>query len=96
MVRLRVLNGTSADVRLCDSCRYGIIRKDSTGREIVHCDYIGGGEPFEVKTKVVECNVYKNRAQKTENELEKIAWILNVKGKTILGFVPPKKNREDD
>lgn len=97
MIRLRVLNGTLPDVRLCDTCRWSHIEKFSDGSENVECGMRG---PWvrSVTKKVVVCNEYKNISQKTEKEHEKIAWILNIKGKTILGFKPPEKSfyRPDD
>ncbi len=43
-----------------------------------------------ITDKVVDCNSYNNRSEKTEYELKQIGWILEVKGKTILGFRQPK------
>lgn len=91
MVRLRVLNGTLPDKRLCDTCRWSHIEKDASGHEHIFCG-IRPPQQQELLHKVVECNDHQDKTQKTEKELEKIAWILDVKGKTILGFKPPEKN----
>lgn len=88
MVRVRVLNGTLPDVRLCDTCRWSHIEKYSNGSESVACGMRGDKDVWITK-KVVECNDYKDINAKTLKELEELAWILNIKGRTILGFKPP-------
>jgi hypothetical protein len=95
VITIRVLNGTPPDVRLCDTCRWSQIEKDATGHEDIFCGY-RPGQNSHVTRKIVECNGYANKLQKTEKELEKIAWILDVKGKTIIGFKPPDKFRKDN
>lgn len=93
MIQLKVHGGTLPDKRLCDSCRWSQVMKHSDGTERVACFANGNG--LEIHHKVVECNDYANRTHKMQYELEKIGWVLDVKGKTILGFKPPNKKDDD-
>lgn len=94
MIRLKVHNGTLPDKRLCDSCRNGTVMKHSDGTERITCCAISS-QVIEITKKVVECSDYTGKTEKTKYEMEKMAWILNVKGKTILGFKPPSHKDED-
>jgi hypothetical protein len=89
MLRLRVLNGTKPDVRLCDTCRHSHITSDSKGGEHILCYH--PGYPVQVYVKIVECNQYAGIRDMTDYEAQKIGWILEVRGKTIVGFKPPEK-----
>ena len=95
MVRLRVLNGTSADVRLCDSCKQSTIMKDSTGRETIYCAELGYPYP-PITRKIVECTGYLDKTSKSLSEFKEIGWVMEVKGKTILGFKPPERRKDED
>ena len=65
----------------------------SDGSERILCFANGNG--FEVEDKVVECTQYANKTQKSLYDLKEIGWVLNMKGKTILGFKPPNKKDDD-
>ena len=85
--RLKVLHGTrSLDApRLCDSCTNGVIQRGAAeSDERVYCDFIR--RP--VHMRVVECNVYENRAQPPLWAMKEIAWVLQVDSRRErIGFI---------
>lgn len=93
-MRLKVINGTLRDERLCDTCRFATIMKFSNGQERVFCEVAAVNEALEITGRVVECNGYRNKSEKTMREFNEIGWVLQTKGKQILGFKPPEKKDE--
>jgi hypothetical protein len=60
--RLKVLNGTRSALapRLCDTCQSGVVQRGAADSdEHIYCTFIRR----EVRTRVVECNVYSDRSQ---------------------------------
>lgn len=58
--RLKVLNGTRSALapRLCDTCQSGVVQRGAADSdEHIYCKFIRR----EVRTRVVECNVYSDR-----------------------------------
>ena len=85
--RLKVLNGTRSALapRLCDTCQSGVVRRGAAeSDEHVYCTFIRR----EVRTRIVECNVYTDRSQPSLWDLRQIAWVLDVDAKRQrMGFL---------
>ena len=97
--RLKVLNGTRSPEapRLCDTCQSGVVRRGAAeSDEHIFCRNI----EREVRTRVVECNVYVNRSQPSLWDLRQIAWVLDVDSKRQrMGFLRAhdwEKEHEDE
>ena len=88
---LKVLNGTLTDKRLCDSCIFGMVRTDSTGEDQIFCRQLAFSTLAKVETRVVKCSDYQQKNVMSKREMEDMAWLVNIKGKTVIGFKPPEK-----
>jgi hypothetical protein len=88
--RLKIQNGTRSALapRLCDTCQSGAVHRGSAeSDEHVYCNFIRR----EVRTRVVECNVYVDRFQPSLWDLRQIAWVLEVDSKRQrIGFLRAK------
>ncbi len=88
---LKVLNGTRSlhAPRLCDSCLSGVIRRGaSESDEDVFCNEIRRN----VKMRVVECNVYRNRSHTPLWAMKEIAWVLHGDSRRErIGFIKAKE-----
>jgi hypothetical protein len=84
--RLKICQGTpSGDApRLCDSCRYGLVRRGaSEATEEVICQPTG-----RVRTRIVHCNRFEDRSKPTLFDMRQIAWVLDAENKRQqIGFV---------
>ena len=89
--KLKVLNGTrsSTTPRLCDTCQSGLVRKGAAeSDERIYCFIM----ERDIKTRVVECNRYVDRAQPSLWEMKQIAWVLNADSKReAIGSVRAKE-----
>jgi len=85
--QLKVLSGTrSAHAkRLCDTCENGVVRRGAAeSDEHIYCTFVRR----EVRTRVVECNRYEDRAQPPLWALKQIAWVLRTDSRRQpVGFV---------
>lgn len=84
---------------ICRKCRSAtVIKGDRLSDEIIYCTE--WGDRKEVTFNVVKCNQFSNVLDKDKYELEKIAWILEVRKGRPIGFVSPverfKRNQEVD
>lgn len=107
-LQFKIKDGHRPDIRLCDSCRHGvIIRGAQQGQEAVHCHSIpfvhawgslrhGVSETIGclVPFRVVECSNYRNKLDMADWEAAKIGWVLEVKAGKVLGFRPPIPKEE--
>ena len=89
---------------LCDSCRFVIAITDDSGLTTRRCKLLEGYHgPETLRRKVVECDNYSGKHKSSQTEMERIAYILDIKairrGKP--GFAAPgsakhKELRDDD
>lgn len=76
---------------LCDTCKHGQRTVMDRG-EFRYCTQISQY----IKGLVSECSDYRPKNVPEEWEFSKIAWVIEVnKRGEPMGFVPPKKNRDD-
>ena len=74
----------------CDTCSYARLIKGYAEKEkIVFCDRLY--DPIVIPFKVSECSDYADKRLPDLDRLEKIALLVEVKGKTA-GFVPSERN----
>ena len=89
--KLKIVNGTrsSSTPRLCDTCQSGLVRKGAAeSDERIHCLLM----ERDLKTRVVECNRYVDRAQPSLWEMKQVAWVLNTNSKReAIGFIRAKE-----
>ena len=90
MVSIKVLNGTpESGETLCRSCRY-VHRQQGYrySEEVIHCDY---SSPMRrILFNVRACTEYADRNHPTRYDMEKVAWVLEIKGGKPIGFTPPQ------
>jgi len=89
MVNIKVLNGTPRDGEsLCRTCRYVHLQKGyRDSEEMIYCDW---SQTKRILFNVRECTDYTDRTVPSKYDMEKIAWILEIKGGRAMGFTPPK------
>ena len=89
--KLKIMNGTrsSSIPRLCDTCQSGLVRKGAAeSDERIYCIFM----ERDIKTRVVECNRYVDRALPSLWEMKQIAWVLNTDSKREeIGFIRAKE-----
>jgi hypothetical protein len=80
---------------LCGTCRHAFItRGDGLSQHVIICERIHPAP--EVRFIVRTCSDYQERNKPSEYDMEKIGWVLEVKGGKVIGFRPPKKPAEDE
>lgn len=77
---------------ICKLCRYGTVIEDARGNISSYCHEMmyRGTINYEVKN----CSTFEDKKFIPQYELEKIAWEINVSKNGIVGFNPPKKDKE--
>lgn len=78
---------------LCHSCEDSHITEDGRGRQTVICNYYHPS--LRIYAPVKKCNKYTRIGSMQLHDMQKVAWILEVEAKTVVGFRAPKK-RDDD
>lgn len=86
-IRLRVVE--SPRDHLCRTCTQGRVSKTSVGDVQTSCSR--GMSNTLIKGFVVECSAYDFEFQYADSRMSEQAWILERRGKTIIGFRPPEK-----
>jgi len=87
-MKLNIKNNLNAG--LCGKCKHSTIISSETEIKMIHCSEIGARN--KIKFLVINCNGFEDRRFKDEYEFDDIGWVLEVKGKKIIGFKPPKKD----
>ena len=64
MNSLKIIKGTCALTRLCDSCSHGVVMRGAQQEEIVYCREAARN----VEIRVVECNRYQSRVLREVGE----------------------------
>ncbi len=76
---------------LCYTCKESHITSYANGREEIVCN---SSYPISIRGQVEHCNQYRTATEKSEYQLEKIAWIIDVDASCkMVGFVPPGSER---
>jgi hypothetical protein len=92
---LKILNGTPKfGASLCTSCNHVThIKGHGFSQEMQFCNITMPGQliPFPVS----ECSDYASKRDAKLADMEKTAWILNIKGGRHVGFVRPDKFKEE-
>ena len=65
------------------------MRGAAESQELVYCNSIGKY----IHIRVVECDAYRNVCQPTLDDMKQTAFILETKGKNIVGFTSARKWR---
>lgn len=77
------------DVGLCGTCEYAKITE--TDRDTtVACDY--SRSPQLICKPIVNCNKYSPINTPSLYDMERTAWVLEVKGARVIGFKAPSKD----
>jgi hypothetical protein len=83
------------DRGLCATCNSGMVREGDRFTEAeIFCSVsrTAGRVPFLVRA----CSDYTAKNAPDKWEMEQIAWVLEVKKGRVIGFRPPKGQRDDD
>jgi hypothetical protein len=82
------------DRGLCGTCRSAHIRDgDRFADTQIFCNEMPGER---VRFLVRSCSEYARKNEQDRYEMEQIAWVLEVKKGRVIGFRPPKGQRDDD
>ena len=96
-MNIKVHNGATPSVRLCDSCNHSHIFQGEGSEDWVRCD-AGFNSPFKVPTWVVKCNQYYSKADARKpslHDMKEHAFILTEDGPMkAAGFVRPREWRK--
>jgi hypothetical protein len=77
---------------LCYTCKHGQTITYTNNDERVVCHW--GVELLNITKAVEECTEFRTVNEKSDYELEKIAWIIDVDAShKMVGFVPPGSER---
>jgi hypothetical protein len=76
---------------LCQRCVNGQIITDRDGRAMVVCH--GMYPPKEIHVVVATCTWFNEQNKMSKHDAEQIGWVLEVKGKKVMGFKPPKESK---
>jgi hypothetical protein len=77
---------------LCHSCKHSHVFRAAAESEVTvicHAQDMGGSK-LQIFKPVVECNEYANKLEKSEWEMQKIAWILATSSGKTIGFLSPR------
>ncbi len=91
-MNILIFGGTTKSPKgagLCETCRLAhITRGEGVSDERVRCCTMDAA-PVEIRRPVCKCSNYVSRGTVSENELEKVAWILKPDGHGHVKFCPP-------
>lgn len=74
---------------LCGDCVHGMAVEQESGARYLECNASYGATAYLPTSKVRSCSKYAKKDSLNMHTLEAMAWTLEVKGKTIMGFKPP-------
>lgn len=93
---IKVKDGTklSAPTSLCASCsNVTHIKGASLSEEIQFCSAVYPAS--QISFPVVSCTDFSRRGDTKLKDMEKVAWIVNIKGGRAVGFVTPDQFKEE-
>lgn len=80
---------------LCTKCTNSTILNTAAGPKYLCEDYDIGRAYRNGVPPVLQCSAFVPYGSMSKHEMEKKAWVLEVKGKHIIGFKPPQKTEDD-
>jgi len=78
------------DSSLCDRCEHGTIMKTTTGKRTVYCATLMKWVP----PNIAECNEYQAKGSLSRYDMEKTAWVLEIKNGRVIGYKPPEPKKD--
>lgn len=88
-MRVKIKEGVARG--LCGSCDNSFIREDQKGQVEVWCHYF---HPMRsVGRPIVECSGHEEKGKMSKHDMDRVAWILEVKAGRVVGFQPPIKSQ---
>lgn len=92
-MRLRMHIKEGVERGLCGTCADSLIRTDDAGQQTVECraSYY---YPEQILKPVVDCNCYQRKTDMRLSEMERKAWIIEVKKGGSVGFVKPEHRND--
>lgn len=83
------------DVGLCGRCREAVIMRGERQRDVqVYCQF--AHPPVALKFVVHRCSEFSEIGKPKDYEMEKIAWVIEVKAGKFIGFRPPTKRQGEE
>jgi hypothetical protein len=92
--RMKIAEGVARG--LCGNCVAASIRMFDSGEQQVICSSFTNGRRTDrnVPRVVVECSEHSPKGQQSKQEMQQIAWIIEVKRGQVAGFLDPKAAKE--
>lgn len=85
------LKETTADNGLCGQCEHaGIFRGDRLQDHEILCNW--HHPSLRLRRLVRTCTLFEQKNALDKHEMEKIAWVIEVKAGKFIGFRPPKRS----
>lgn len=78
------------DSGLCGRCEHAtVLRGDRLADHVILCNWFHPA--LALQRLVRTCTVYQPLNTLDKHEMERIGWVLEVKGGRVVGFKPPKR-----
>lgn len=90
-VNIRFRDGIASGV--CGGCENFSLMVDQRGREMAICAY--HYPTIRITRPLKFCTDFQAKGTQDRHEMEKTAWILEVKKGKVIGFRPPKRKGEE-
>jgi hypothetical protein len=88
------IKASHADLGLCALCAHAeIVSGDTEMQRAVGCTNLVRATQRQIRWPVRSCSGYEERGKPSQFELERIAWILEVKRGKRIGFASPLERR---
>lgn len=82
------------DSGLCGRCDHSqVIRGDRLKDHTVLCNW--QHPALNITRLVRRCSLFEAKNSISKSEMEKIGWVLEVKGGKVIGFKPPKRGADE-
>ena len=78
---------------LCGSCQHSHVMIDRRDHEAVVCEWLH--PHWRIVRPLRHCNNYQAKGAQDKHEMEKVAWILEIKKGAVIGFRPPSEKKTE-
>ena len=93
-LRLKVVGGTpDHSDSLCFRCAHAHIYQGHAVSDLNLRCLVDYDNSFSIHSKIVECNKFYAKRDKTESELNKMGWVLEIRRGRTVGFFPPEEHK---
>ncbi len=75
---------------LCRSCTHSVLVSTNTGISYAYCNRLD----TKLASLPTECSGWESFLDSEPYDMAKRAWVMETKGRIIVGFRPPKKREE--